>query len=303
MLARFVAAAAFPATLGLTVGLTSHAMAGGAAPADVTGQAILAAAIVVLVLERLFPYHRSWLRSHDDVRVDLGWAVTIGALDALMRPALFALAVFLAGAIGPGLDLGLWPREASWLLQLPLALVVAELPKYWHHRLQHETDLLWRFHATHHSAPRLYFLNASRFHPIDTAIDLTIGGVPLLVLGCPTEVFALFGVVSGVHGFFQHANLQIRIGPLNYLFSMAELHRWHHSKTIHEANHNYGQNLIVWDLVFGTFFWPRDRQPPEEIGIPDLPAFPTTWWQQLLSPFRWRRIRAASRALGDARAA
>ncbi len=65
-------------------------------------------------------------------------------------------------------------------------------------------------------------------------------------------VLALFTLVSAVHGVFQHTNLPIRCGPLNWFFSMAELHRWHHSRLLKEANTNYSQNLIVWDIVFCT---------------------------------------------------
>ena len=68
---------------------------------------------------------------------------------------------------------------------------------------------------------------------------------------------------------------------------MRRLHRWHHSKNIDEANNNYGANLIVWDIVFGTRFLPKDRQPPEEIGIETLPDFPQTYVGQFLSPIRW----------------
>jgi sterol desaturase/sphingolipid hydroxylase (fatty acid hydroxylase superfamily) len=208
-----------------------------------------------------------------------------------------ALGVAAAAWLDGRLGLGLWPTSWPWLLQLPLALVIAELPKYWLHRLQHETDILWRFHALHHSAPRLYFLNAARFHPVDIALDALVGIVTIVALGCPVEVVALFATASAVHGYFQHANLRIRIGWLNYFFSMAELHRWHHSQQMVEANHNYGQNVIVWDLVFGTFYWPDDREPPEAIGIPGLAAYPMTYLRQLASPFTWRRIREASRAL------
>ena len=77
---------------------------------------------------------------------------------------------------------------------------------------------------------------------------------------------------------------------------MAELHRWHHSRTVRESNANYGQNLIVWDVVFGTRFLPKDREPPEDIGIANLPAFPMTWVAQQLSPFRWAAIKRASSA-------
>ena len=178
---------------------------------------------------------------------------------------------------------------------MPPPLVVAELPKYWLHRLMHERELLWRLHATPHSVPRLYWLNAARFHPLDIAFDTFVGLLPLVLLGCGAQILALFLLVSAVHGYFQHANLQLRLGPLNWFFSMAELHRWHHSRKVFEANHNYGQNVIVWDLVFGTFYWPRDREPPEKPGLADLPAFPQDWWGQQLSPFRWNAIKAVTR--------
>ena len=37
-----------------------------------------------------------------------------------------------------------------------------------------------------------------------------------------------------------------------------------------------------------------EREPPEEIGIPELDAFPTPWWAQIPSPFRWSAIRRDS---------
>jgi sterol desaturase/sphingolipid hydroxylase (fatty acid hydroxylase superfamily) len=82
----------------------------------------------------------------------------------------------------------------------------------------------------------------------------------------------------------------MRLGPLNWFFSMAELHRWHHSTLLEESNTNFGQNLIVWDIVFGTRFLPKDREPPEAIGIGDMPDFPMDYWGQLLSPVRWARL-------------
>jgi sterol desaturase/sphingolipid hydroxylase (fatty acid hydroxylase superfamily) len=50
---------------------------------------------------------------------------------------------------------------------------------------------LWRFHATHHSAPRLYWLNASRFHFVDIALNNVAAFVPLVALGAGIEVFVL----------------------------------------------------------------------------------------------------------------
>jgi sterol desaturase/sphingolipid hydroxylase (fatty acid hydroxylase superfamily) len=175
--------------------------------------------------------------------------------------------------------------------QLALALVVAELPQYWLHRWQHEREALWRFHAVHHSAPRLYWLNAARFHPVDLFLLYAVGYVPLVALGCPELVIALFLLFDAVFGMLQHSNIDVRLGPLNYVFSMAEPHRWHHSRVLDEANSNYGSNLIVWDLVFGTFFLPSDRQAPGNIGIGDLPRFPSAYPAQLAAPFRWQSVK------------
>jgi sterol desaturase/sphingolipid hydroxylase (fatty acid hydroxylase superfamily) len=59
-----------------------------------------------------------------------------------------------------------------------------------------------------------------------------------------------------------------------------------------EANNNYGANVIVWDIVFGTRFLPNDREPPTDIGLADMPHFPQGFWAQLASPFRWKTIRS-----------
>ena len=295
-LTRIVSVTAFPLVFGaaLVAFLAGHAS--GASPAAMAGGLALGAGGVVAILERFFPHHRSWLHSKGDLSPDIAFAFTIGAMVGVVSPLVVYFGTLLLGWLSQHVGLALWPQEWPLLAQLPLALVVAELPKYWHHRLQHNTDLLWRFHATHHSAPRLYWLNAARFHPIDILCDGLLGGITLVALGAGIEEIAFFNLASGIHGYFQHANLKLRLGPLNYFFSMAELHRWHHSKTMREANHNYGQTVILWDLVFGSFFWPGDREPPEAIGIPDLPAFPMTYWRQLGSPFHWARIKRESAA-------
>jgi sterol desaturase/sphingolipid hydroxylase (fatty acid hydroxylase superfamily) len=291
---RSVSVLFFPAVLGGALVAGARILETGGNPVSVLGPA----ALVVLVAERLWPHFVSWQRSHGDVLVDLAHvvSVTVAAFATQwLVPLLLAPAAATFAALGTE---RLWPASAPLLAQLPLALVVGELVQYWSHRLSHEWRPLWRLHATHHSAARLYFLNAARFHPLDIVIDTTAGLLPLVLLGCPPGVMALFALFTSVFGYLQHCNVRVTLGPLNYVFSMAELHRWHHAKAASEANTNYGSNLILWDLVFGTFFWPRDREPPEDIGIPGLNAFPQTYWAQLASPFRWGAIQAASRANG-----
>lgn len=252
------------------------------------------AGLWILILERLHPYAPSWNESRGDIGTDalhmtLSELLPMNAVNALCTGTLVAVAAWVAQRTG----LGFWPHGWPMAAQVGLALLLAELPYYWWHRLCHEVPLLWRLHATHHSSERLYFLNAGRFHPLDTLIGYTIQLSTLLLLGAGPEVVAYCGLFFSVHGLFQHCNIDVRLGPLNYIFSMAELHRWHHSRDVRTANHNFGGDLIVWDHVFGTWFLPSDRKPdPADIGFHGMPNFPRTWWGQVLSPFRWSRAGA-----------
>ncbi|MCE2389886.1 MAG: sterol desaturase family protein [Proteobacteria bacterium] len=284
----------FPLVLGGALGGAIWLIGRGTDP----GLALLAtqvpAYLVVISAERLLPFYASWKHSKGDLRTDTGHLLTIGATSFGLTPLLTVAATLAAVELSRWVDVRLWPQGWHLGAQLALALVVGEFFQYWVHRLQHTTDFLWRFHATHHSAPRLYWLNAARFHPLDIALNTTASHLVLIGLGCGPAVIALHGLFSGVHGILQHCNLPLRLGPLNYVFSMAELHRWHHSRKLAEANHNYGQNLILWDIVFGTRFLPAGRRPPEEIGIEAMPGFPSGYWAQQLSPFRWQRVKRES---------
>ena len=254
-----------------------------------------AAFTIVAVFEHIYPYHTSWNQTRADVSVDARHAISIAILIAVITPPVVALGVAVGGWLSDQIGMGLWPTEWPLPFQIVLVLIIGEFPGYWVHRLEHQWDGLWRFHAVHHSAPRLYWLNAGRFHPIDSFLTFAPSYLLLVMLGSGEVMLSYFGLITAIHGIFQHANVQLRLGPLNWFFSMAELHRWHHSRTVFEANHNYGQTISVWDWIFGTRYLPSDREPPEDIGIADLPGFPMTWWAQITSPFRWQRIKQASK--------
>lgn len=245
-------------------------------------------------LEWLFPHAESWKRYlRHDLLPDGLFLATNNLLSGFRDAAVQTTGLFVAAQFAGTIGFHLWP--ASWPLwgQWALALIVYEFGHYWAHRMAHEIDLLWRFHSLHHSSQRLYFLNAARFHPIDTAWLGLVSTVPLLALGAPRTVILLVAAVGVVHGVLQHANLQLRLGPLNWIFSTAELHRWHHSKTLEEANSNYGTNLILWDTAFGTRFLP-EREPSADVGISEPVGYPRGYLGPLLAPFRWRRLHESS---------
>ena len=106
------------------------------------------------------------------------------------------------------------------------------------------------------------------------------------LLGASEPVLVLAAGFIGIHGLLQHSNVRLNLGPLEWIVAAPVHHRWHHSPKAGESSNNYGNNLIVWDRVFGTVFRPWDRPPPERLGIEDMPHFPRGFWGQLAFPFR-----------------
>lgn len=271
--------------LGLTIGWLgiAHAL-----PRIVAiGVPSVAASLVMFGAERRWPFREAWRRYGSDLRTDLAHALVAGVLvPGLVDAGLRALVLEAAAPLALH-GLAVWPAHLPLGVQLALALVVSELFLYWSHRLSHAVPLLWRFHAVHHSSERLYFLNSNRFHPVDAALTTIAFVAPLSLLGAGPEVLVLHTIVNAIHGVFKHGNVAVRLGPLNWLVSLAELHRWHHSPERGEASHNYGTNLIVWDVIFGTRFLPRDREPPEDVGL-GPPGYPQRYLAQLLEPLTGR---------------
>jgi ornithine lipid hydroxylase len=232
----------------------------------------LAYAGLVFVLERWMPYAQEWQQPHGDVATDLTHLLVTGGI-VESAPALgFAPA-----------PLGLWPHGWALPAQILLVLVATDLLDYWVHRLMHGP--LWRFHAIHHSAPRLYWINSWRLHPVEGLAFCAFTVVPLLALGAPRLPLMVAWASSTVFRMLQHSNADVRLGPLNWVLAGPELHRWHHSPRRAESESNYGNVLIVWDVLFGTR-WMPEEPPPLDVGLDGVAPYPTAYGAQLLAPFR-----------------
>ena len=290
---RLLSLTVMPVTLAVAIGVASLAMARGVAVSGILPLVLLASILWVAWLERVLPYRPDWNRPRGDLLADALYLPTTAGVAALVRPAVATAGVGIAGWLSARFGLGLWPVHWPLLAQLLLSWVVVEFFAYWPHRWLHEVPWLWRLHATHHSPERMYWLNATRAHPLEHVFRSCFNMLPLALAGASTELVALQAITDAVVGLFQHANVEIRLGSLNYVFSAAPVHRWHHSRSRGEADHNYGDNFIFWDLVFGSYYRPRGREV-EALGIAGLGAFPNRYLAQLASPFRWRRIEQES---------
>ena len=111
------------------------------------------------------------------------------------------------------------------------------------------------------------------------------------------EIVFVTGLMGRTIGRFQHTNMDLILGPFDYIFSSPKNHRYHHSKKIEEGNTNYGGDVIFWDILFGTFHLPKGEQPSDDIGIGGMPNYPKSFVGLMLAPFTHDRIKKGAERL------
>jgi ornithine lipid hydroxylase len=156
---------------------------------------------------------------------------------------------------------------------------------------------MWRWHSVHHSSERLYWFNGTRSHPLEGLISSFLWAIPLAFIKAPVEIVFVTGLVGRTIGRFQHTNLDVLLGPFDYIFSSPKNHRYHHSKKIEEGNSNYGGDIILWDHLFGTFYMPKGKTPSDDIGIGGMPNYPKTFVGLMLAPFTYGSIKKEAKEL------
>ena len=181
----------------------------------------------------------------------------------------------LLHGFGPASRLPLW-------LQAALILVLGDLIGYWMHRAFHGARL-WRFHAVHHSSVDLDWLSAVRLHPVNDALMRIAGALPLLALGFAPVAIAGIAPVVTVMAILVHANLDWDWGPLRAVFTSPRFHRWHHTDEANARDKNFAGLLPLWDVLFRTYYMPRNRLPQQFGTASPVPA---GLLGQMLFPFR-----------------
>lgn len=282
---RLVESLAWPLLFGLCLWATSLAFASGH-PLLWFNVIYLSLAAALFALERYRPHARRWLRADGQTFANLA--------HTLLNKGLVQVLVLFAGMIGlshassspaEASVSGVWPAHWPMFAQVGLALLVAEFGLYWVHRLGHEWPLLWRFHAVHHSVERLWIINTGRFHFVDSLLSVIVGLALPALLGASLDVMLWLSAITAYLGIMTHCNVRMSNRLVSRLFNTPGLHRWHHSRDPAEGNSNYGENLMLWDLLFGTFYYPSSP-PPEDIGIDE--PMPSRFLGQLAHPFRRR---------------
>jgi sterol desaturase/sphingolipid hydroxylase (fatty acid hydroxylase superfamily) len=143
---------------------------------------------------------------------------------------------------------GMLPLWLFWLL----TFVVIDLVFYIYHRMSHRIRFLWAIHLSHHSSEEMNFAVSFRqawFGPISKIPFF----MALPLLGFDPTIIAAAGVMSTLWGIVGHTQIVGRLGFVEWIFNTPSHHRVHHGSNKQYIDKNYGNLLIIWDRVFGTF--------------------------------------------------
>jgi sterol desaturase/sphingolipid hydroxylase (fatty acid hydroxylase superfamily) len=257
-------------------------LARGVSPAIAAYAPALAVGLSILLLEMRFTERDDWRPKQSDVMAD---AAFMGLVMVAFPRVLMAFAVLvLAGYMHAHFASAWWPHAWPLWAQMIAMVLAVDFVRYWLHRACHRVMPLWRLHEVHHSPDILYVMNVGRFHPAEKVLHFALDTVPFLFLGVAPEVFAGYFLLYSVNGFFQHSNIKLRYGWLNYVVGSAETHRWHHARDPKTASCNFGNTTIVWDVIFRTWHLPG---PVGDIGIMNR-EYPRGFLAQMVTPFQRR---------------
>lgn len=256
--------AAYPLLLLATFLVAAGALVFHWDPARVSPLFLVGVLLYLTVLERLIPYERDWHPSRAEWRW-YGVYFLLTMAGSALAQLLVTTAVGRLSPAEPALPLG---------AEIPAALLGGSLASYLVHRLGHSNPLLWRLHGVHHVPPKVNVANNGVNHVLDIVLAQGIVQLALACAGFSRESVLAAGLFVAAQGYFVHANIDVRIGPLNHLLASPEQHRLHHSTDLSEAGH-YGSDLSCWDHLFGSFTW-RPGRAPVSVGLSDPGSFPRT---------------------------
>lgn len=239
---------------------------------------IISAAIIFILLERIFPYTKGQKVIREGFFDDL--ALYTIAQSYILSIIIFGYVIYYIDNTTGLSRLALFANVPIWI-QLIIFLITHDIYIYWMHRWQHSNKWLWRIHEAHHSPKKVDWLSGSRSHALEILINQTVEFLPIVLLGAPVEVIAYKGVISAVWGMYIHSNLDVKTGKLQKIINGPEMHRWHHS-TGKGRNRNFATKLAIWDWIWGTAYLPETK--PDEYGLKTY--FPAHYLSQTLFAFR-----------------
>jgi len=140
----------------------------------------------------------------------------------------------------------------SGALSYVLLFIAADFVWYWYHRLGHEINIFWAAHGVHHQSEDFNYTVSARITVFQAGFRCIFWSF-LPLLGFHPAAITLMLLIHGAYPFFTHTQVIGKLGWLEYFLVTPSHHRVHHSSNPEYLDTNYGDVLIIWDKLFGTF--------------------------------------------------
>ena len=238
------------------------------------GRAELAAPLLVVLVvvtgicERIWPAERRPVLARGHVQDACFLALHALVVIPLMTLLSVGAAVLISSHAG-WIELRSTQHWPGWLL-IPVTVVAMDFANWLAHYADHRLDLLWRFHALHHSQEELSVLTSFRAHPLMHTTGFLLAAVPVAIL-MPTRPIAPVVITIYVCiGTLQHANLRWTFGPVGRVIVSPAYHRLHHAPDTQQAN--LGVVLTIWDALAGRAKFPARSDAVGRTGLDGRPV-------------------------------
>jgi len=186
----------------------------------------------------------------------------------LVFPIVVGLDGLMSSVFGEDLILINIMDYSNWLI-FPILFVVVDFANWLGHVILHKVPFLWKFHKIHHAPTDIGFGTTRHFHFVEYLVFRPLVYIPFHFFGVtPTEYMVFQIWVSFTFTFMSHANIKVNWGVFNYVFITPDTHYWHHAKNVPSKDSvNYASILPLWDILFGSFYLPKDDKVQPELGL------------------------------------
>jgi sterol desaturase/sphingolipid hydroxylase (fatty acid hydroxylase superfamily) len=211
-----------------------------------------------IVAERIWTKRADWLLEPKEMVEDAFWLASAGFLWVPLYTDFYRTPIsagFKSVRDMAPLNVSLAPTSVLGILGAALLVsLISSFIYYWLHRVQHESLLWWRMHATHHHITKMGCMRGDRTHPLEWTTLMLGTPIALALLGASDGVMAVTGAFGIWNAVLNHANLPLKSMPVyDWVFATAQQHHVHHAHERSQADSNYGCMIILWDRVFGTY--------------------------------------------------
>lgn len=188
--------------------------------------------------------------------------------------------------------------ELNWWTFILLLLGV-DFVFYWVHRWGHSINIMWAAHSPHHSAEEMNFFVALRASVTQRLTSFLFFWVLTIIGFHPLHIYMMTGIHLFI-AFLHHTEFIPKLWrPIELIFTTPSHHRVHHGVNFKYLDKNFGEFLIIWDRIFGSF---EEENEKVVYGIYDHPKswnpisinfhfYLVLWNYARQTPYFWDKIR------------